>query len=315
LIQIRAVTDTPSAVPAPQQPAASACRNCGATASGTYCSNCGQETSLALPTVRALLREAAGRYVALDGRMWRTLIGLIFRPGFLTREYFVGRRRRYIRPARLFLVLSIALFALLRFAGEPPMLIDQDLTQAERDEIAKESVDASEHVGLSIDPDLKLRMSVAAGTWFDPVRRRAELFNRLPRQEKADQIFGGVLRYGPYAMFVLLPLLALLAKLVYLGRTRRYPARPRRYAAHLVFGAHSHAFLFLVVALIALLPVGALRAALVVWAIVYLLWSMKTVYGGRWSGVLARALVILFAYSVVFVFVVGALVVAAIMLR
>jgi hypothetical protein len=74
-----------------------------------YCPNCGQETNLALPTVRAMLREAAGRYVALDGRMWRTLAALLFRPGFLTREYLAGRRRRYIRPARLFLVLSLAL--------------------------------------------------------------------------------------------------------------------------------------------------------------------------------------------------------------
>jgi hypothetical protein len=56
-----------------------------------------------------MLREAAGRYVALDGRMWRTLIGLFFRPGFLSREYFAGRRRRYIRPARLFLVRSYPL--------------------------------------------------------------------------------------------------------------------------------------------------------------------------------------------------------------
>jgi hypothetical protein len=315
LIEVRAVTATPATVPPTQQPAAPACQNCGATASETYCPNCGQETSLALPTVRALLSEATGRYVALDGRLWRTLIALLFRPGFLTREYFAGRRRQYIRPARLFLVLSIALFALLRFTGEPPMLIDQDLTQAERDEIASETADTAGSVGLSIDPDLKLRINVAAGAWLDPLRRRAELFNRLPRQEKADQIFAGMLRYGPFAMVVLLPLFALLAKLVYLGRARRYPARPRHYAAHLVFGAHSHAFLFLVVALIALIPVGLLRGALVVWAIVYLLWSMKTVYGGRWSGVLARALVILFAYSAVFVFVVGGLAVAAMMLR
>ena len=42
---------------------------------------------------------------------------------------------------------------------------------------------------------------------------------------------------------------------------------------------------------------------------------MKTVYGGRWSGVLARALVIVFAYSVFFAVVIGGLAVAAIMLR
>jgi hypothetical protein len=56
------------------------------------------------------------------------------------------------------------------------------------------------------------------------------------------------------------------------------------------------------------------RSVLAVWAIVYLLWSMKSVYGGRWSGVLARALVIFFAYSVFFVFVVGGLAFAAVML-
>jgi hypothetical protein len=82
-----------------------------------------------------------------------------------------------------------------------------------------------------------------------------------------------------------------------------------------VFGAYNHAFLFLVGFLLVLLPIAPLRAALIIWAIVYLLWSMKTVYGGRWSGVLARAFVILFAYSVFFAFVIGGLVVAAILLR
>src|SRR4029077_20764121 len=96
------------------------CPNCGHAVAAAFCPACGQETQLRLPTLREFLREAAGRYVALDGRFWRTLIALSFRPGWLTREYFAGRRRRYVRPARLFLVLSIGLFALLRFTGEPP---------------------------------------------------------------------------------------------------------------------------------------------------------------------------------------------------
>jgi len=41
------------------------CRNCGAFAPDLGCPACGQETSLALPTARQFLREAAGRYVAL----------------------------------------------------------------------------------------------------------------------------------------------------------------------------------------------------------------------------------------------------------
>ena len=47
-------------------------------------------------------------------------------------------------------------------------------------------------------------------------------------------------------MFALLPAFAALLKVVYLGRSRRYPSRPRLYGEHLVFAAHNHAFLFVV---------------------------------------------------------------------
>ncbi|TMG87810.1 MAG: DUF3667 domain-containing protein [Betaproteobacteria bacterium] len=291
------------------------CRNCGALAGAAYCPECGQETHLRLPTLREFLREAAGRYVALDGRFWRTLIALSFRPGWLTREYFAGRRRRYVRPARLFLVLSIALFALLRFTGEPPKLVDQDAAKSKRNETTVFNTDEPGGTALRFDPDLNLYLDAGAGRWVDPVRRQIDVFNRLPRQDKADQIFAGVLRYGPYAMFALLPLFALLVELAYAGRARRYPARPRRYAAHLVFGAHNHAFLFLIVALIVLIPVVAVRDALALWAIVYLLRSMKNVYGGRWSGVLARAVIISLAYLAAFIVAISALLAAAILLR
>ncbi len=263
--------------------------------------------------MRAFLRDAAGRYVALDGRLWRTMAALLFRPGFLTREYFAGRRWRYIRPGRLFLVLSIALFALLRFTSEP---VDSGkLVRPDADEIARDAEEARQHKGFSIGPDLDLRLNVDAGSWLDPLRRRIDQFNQLSSTGRVEQLFAGMFRYGPYAAFVLLPLFALLLKLMYLGRARRYPSRPRQYTAHLLFGAYNHAFIFLAVALLALLPSGPLSGAVVIWTIVYLLWSMKAVYGGRWSGVLARALVIFIVYTVFFALVVAGLVVAAVMLR
>jgi hypothetical protein len=256
-----------------------------------------------------MLREAAGRYVALDGRMWRTLLPLLFRPGFLTREYLAGRRRRYIRPARLFLVLSIALFALLRLTGDTPFT--GKITEADPD-IARDISQQEE--GFSVGPDGDLRLDVGAGPWLDPLRRRIAQFNRIPKEERSQQIFAGMLRYGPYAAFVLLPLFALLLKILYAGRARTYPTRPRRYAAHLVYGAHSHAFIFLVGILWLVIPVHALRIALTVWVIAYLFWSMKAVYGGRWSGIVARALVASMLYMVFFGIVVAGLVVAAVLL-
>jgi hypothetical protein len=297
------------------------CRNCGAVAPGTYCPACGQETSLALPTVRTLLREAAGRYVAFDGRMWRTLIGLC-RPGFLTLEYFAGRRRRYIRPARLFLVFSIGLFALLRFVGGPEHLLGPGLSPAESasgnpTSAGRAKPGSGDIQALDDAATGSTELSTLFGdeAWLEPLREHAAQFNRLPRKEQAEQIFSGVLRYGPYAMFALLPLFALLLKIVYVGRARRYPLRPRGYTAHLVFGAHNHAFVFLAVALLVLLPRGTVRTALIIWVMANVLLSMRVVYGGRWSGVIARAAVISLVYLVIFSMVVAGLVVAAILLR
>jgi Protein of unknown function (DUF3667) len=291
------------------------CRNCGAVAAGAYCPRCGQETSLALPTVRAMLREAAGRYVALDGRLWRTLFALLFRPGFLTREYFAGRRRRYVRPARLFLVLSIALFALLRLGGESATEVKRELLQTDRSETRREIADAKREIAANASADSDfVDLDFDGGSWLDPLRQRIDRFKKLSRAERGEQIFAGTLRYGPYAAFALLPLFALLLKLLYAGRGRRYPLRPRRYAAHLVFGAHSHAFVFLVASFLFVLPLRAARIALLVWMMAYLLGSMKAVYGGRWSGVFARAFVVVVVYGVFFGFVVAGLVVAAILL-
>jgi len=307
-----------------------ACRNCGAGVTGDYCAACGQETRVKLPTARAFLREATGRYVTLDGRLWRTLAALMLRPGFLTREYMVGRRRRYIRPARLFLVLSLALFAAIRFFADAPMHAAEipvgkdDATSAPK--AAAEPAlkfDEGESGGeiqlpgfaIHVDRNMNLGVEGADGAWSRDLQRRFQHFNRLDRQEKSEQIFLGAVRYGPYAMFVLMPAFALLQMVAYLGRARRYPDRPRLYAEHLVFAAHTHAFLFLVGVLALALPFAPVSAALEIWCLVYMLWATKAVYRGRWFGIFARASVVGIFYSVLFGIVVAGLVLAAILLR
>ena len=309
-----AVAAAPPAVAHPHR-----CRNCGADAPWNYCPNCGQETQIALPSAFAFLREAAGRYVRFDGRMWRSLHALLFRPGFLTREYLAGRRRRYVRPARLFVALSIVLFAVLRLsAGAPALVVGADEAGAgndgERNPAVARSGGGTSHLGIDVDPDLNLTLD-ATSHWLAPLRSRVDAFNRLPRDAKADQIVAGMFRYAPYAAIGLLPLFALLLEIVYAGRGSRYPSRPRRYAAHLVFGAHLHAFAFLVATLVAVIPVAPIRTLLVGWALVYGLLALHAVYGGRWLGVALRAIAIALVYLLLFALASAALVVAAVMLR
>ena len=279
------------------------CRNCGVPVDGAYCAACGQETALRLPTLREFLREAAGRYVALDGRFWRTMFALLARPGFLTREYLAGRRRRYIRPARLYLFATLIFFAVTRLLVGP---IDIFEVRADTPEEAKY---------LSPDKGFNVQMGEDAFGSLE-LQKRWNRFNNLRRSDKAEQLGEGMLRYAPYALFVLLPAFALLLKLVYLGRRRRYPRRPRLYGEHLVFAAYDHAFVFVAATIMLLLLGRTIALTIGVWVVgLYLLVSMRSVYGGPWIGLLLRAFVLFVSYMVLVGLATAGLVVAAILLR
>jgi hypothetical protein len=316
----------PDARAAPPADEEVTCRNCGARAPGSYCPACGQETQVRLPTARVFLREAMGRYVALDGRLWRTLAALLLRPGFLTTEYLAGRRRRYIRPARLFLVLSLALFAAIRIFADPTFVLPPEQFDGAPDKASpgpakKMDVETEGGViqmpGITIHVDPKGNLGVEGGNvrWTAELKKRFERFNHLAGQEKTDQVFAGMVRYGPYAMFVLMPAFALLLQLAYLGRRVRYPDRPRRYAEHLVFAAHIHAFLFLVSVLALALPWPPVRTAVGLWLLLYCIWATKRVYGGRWLGLVLRAGVIGAAYLIVMALAIVGLILSAVVLR
>jgi hypothetical protein len=94
------------------------CANCGHPLTGRYCAHCGERRfdpeSL---TVRHFVTHTlVDEVIHLDGRFWRTLRNLLFRPGVLSTEYTAGRRRPYVKPVRL-LIAAIITYALLTQGG------------------------------------------------------------------------------------------------------------------------------------------------------------------------------------------------------
>jgi len=61
--------------------------------------------------VRYWLSQLVESYLSLDGRVPRSVVALLFRPGFLTREWLAGRRVRYSSPLHLCLWTAIAFVA------------------------------------------------------------------------------------------------------------------------------------------------------------------------------------------------------------
>src|SRR5581483_323837 len=90
------------------------CANCGTELLGPHCYACGQPVKGMVRHLGSILHDMADTVLNIDSRIFRTLLPLYFRPGFLSTEYFAGRRVRYVTPFRLYFFLSVAAFLLIQ---------------------------------------------------------------------------------------------------------------------------------------------------------------------------------------------------------
>lgn len=95
------------------QPAERQCSDCGAELHGEYCSACGQRDEPIRQPIGHFVRASVEDNWSLDGRVWRSLGLLLARPGALTAAYVDGKRTRYVRPLRLYLLATILFFFLM----------------------------------------------------------------------------------------------------------------------------------------------------------------------------------------------------------
>lgn len=103
----------------------SACLNCGTALIGTHCHACGQAAHVH-KTIGAFFHDLLHGVFHFEGKIWRTLPMLAWKPGQLTREYIDGRRASYVSPIALFLFSVFLLFAVIKQAVPP---VDTNVNQ------------------------------------------------------------------------------------------------------------------------------------------------------------------------------------------
>ncbi len=91
------------------------CENCGFVLDGPFCGRCGQPEMSVIRFFGSVVMHILDDIFGFDSRAGRTIVPLIFRPGFLTNEYFRGRRVHYVPPIRLYFFVSIVFFLFLGF--------------------------------------------------------------------------------------------------------------------------------------------------------------------------------------------------------
>ncbi|HEX5314483.1 MAG TPA: DUF3667 domain-containing protein [Gammaproteobacteria bacterium] len=228
------------------------CRNCGAALSGHYCATCGQKNHDYAEPFRDVVEEFASEHFNFDAKFFRTVLPLLFRPGFLTVEYFAGRRARYLGPVRLYIFSSILLFFVAWTFAPLPSLQDRGAAGDKAATAAAAKIAKNPHLSAQ----QKKELTKAVGGKL-PKTVSGKLFGRkfnVNTVELAGAFKQTFEQWLPRLLFVFVPLVALLLKLLYF-RPKRY------YMEHLVFMLHTHAFIFVAMLVMVSLQILSARAS------------------------------------------------------
>ena len=251
-----------------------ACPNCEHEFKGHYCPNCGQSDSEFDRPAGFVFYDFLGNLFAFDTRLLHTFRDLLFRPGFLTSEFFKGKRVRYTPPFRLYIFMSFVLFLLLQIMSNKALdlsferALQNDYGGVKADSVIESRIDTvnaqlgtvqfGKQDSMKVDIDLtdflkskNIRESLAIVA--DKVDNKVQA-EKDPGQKKKllelssllrspQQLTAKLLKYLSWAFFILLPLFAMLLKLFYIRR-RIY------YIRHLIFSVHIHAFMFVILSLV-----------------------------------------------------------------
>lgn len=308
------------------------CENCGAVVPDRFCSACGQLASSFHRPVWELVTESVADMFALDGRLFRSLPLLMFRPGRMTRSYLDGKRARYVPPFRMFLLSSVIFFLTIFTMNDtqhwftdwrldPRGDVSTDFTigaqgvspaEPASTEPATESAPADPPTlaGVKFSDILLPDGTIDREKMHDIIRRQAraditpaELQASFLTADKAAKVyenqdrFGGRLRqWAPRFSLLFLPVFALLLTLMYAWRHKFYVFD------HLVASLHFQTFLYILGTLILLstaifphLAYAAPGVALLA-IFVYIYRMLRVIYAsGRVASVLGATVLLIFS--------------------
>ncbi|MEO7916437.1 MAG: DUF3667 domain-containing protein [Dokdonella sp.] len=169
------------------------CLNCGKALVGSYCHACGQLGHLHR-TITSFMNDLLHGVFHFEGKIWKTLPMLVFKPGELTRRYIAGERAKFVSPLAMFLFCTFLMFAVVgSLAGvmhapelDPKIaeIARRPLSEIDRD-IAKETL-ALDTLRVQIK---ELDKRDGDTTAFD--RRAEEIEKNIEALQSARDVFSG----------------------------------------------------------------------------------------------------------------------------
>lgn len=291
------------------------CFSCGESMSGVFCYACGNKNDDYRRSIWSLGAELFASLTAFEGRIWRSLRSLIFKPGQMAREFSDGARQKWTSPIRLYLATSLLLFGYIalsqtqliafgtkmdsdsvvkigegekNYAPEIFFLerkstiqktVTEDAIKAFEEDMATIVNDDSPNENLEEADKSNIKLTNATGKSFsldsEGFRRAISIGLRQP-----ERINAPISQWLPKIMFAMMPFSMLLGAIFIRGRQKAM------LYDHLVHSAYIHAFsfllLFVFILLVQLTNIPYLLLVYTAILLVYLPLSAKRMFGRGW---------------------------------
>ena len=298
------------------------CLNCGAELTGEFCHACGQHAHVHR-TLTAFFHDFLHGVLHFEGKIWRTLPLLAWKPGELTRRYVDGQRASFVSPIALFLFCVFLMFAAVSLLGnigdftpDAKKDIASEVAQDKRKLAVLEQQRAAERGPVAAKLDEKIadqKTEIAAmeavqrgeipasAINVDPSGLAPSLSDAIKKARKNPELVAYKLKTNAYKFsWLIIPLSVPFVWLLF-PFSRRF-----RVYDHTVFVTYSLCFMTLLVV------VGVIFQSIALTSLAGLLWlippfhmyrQLKGAYGlSRWGAIWRASLLTMFALIVVSMF-------------
>jgi hypothetical protein len=254
------------------------CLNCNAEVQGKFCHICGQENIEPVESVWHLVTHFFQDITHFDGKFFSTGRFLLWKPGFLSKEYMMGRRASYLNPIRMYVFTSAFFFLIFFNLFDENDRVGTSINGKTLLEIEKmdsvsfsaftkklkpegmnregfkkylDSMNSTRGIHFTTSKykskaeyDSLLKTGYKKHNWLE----RKMIYKEIEMNEKYNndqakilKTFSNILIHSfPQMLFISLPIFALILKLLYNRRKQFY------YGHHAIFAIHLYVFFFLI---------------------------------------------------------------------
>lgn len=230
------------------------CPNCHtifADDHSNYCANCGQENHTHKLPVKHFAIELVESLTHFDTKVLASLKDLVLYPGLVIQKFNDNKRVRYVPPIRLYAFMSFIFFLIWTTLTTKEVEVESNLIKNTTNKGHKGSINIFHKTTVdSSTMQVLVRLPTLTNAAIDSVLYKKNIqtdwintrfLNSIVRLEKGEltllDLYSRFIKYSSYAIFILMPIFALLLMLFY--RKRNY-----FYSEFLVFSIYYHTLIF-----------------------------------------------------------------------